>query len=194
MTDTLIKCDNCSDQIDTDNDMFYGSEINGNTYCEGCHHEDMNGASVIMLTGPNWDRTSEGPYRIFVGSWFIEDLWGEPHGDHQFSDLKITRTYKATNAWRGYSETVIDGWTEVLAGWTTGGWGDPTADRKQVFNEWAENLFTGEIVPPCNIAVITDPTSNVFSTAIGVFVPDAEVDTFTAWVNGELDNLRYALS
>lgn len=189
MTDTLIKCANCSDQIDTDNDVFYGSEVNGETYCETCHHNDMRDASTIMLTGPDYERTSEGPYRIFVGSWFIEDLWGDP-----CSDLPISRIYKSTDAWRGYSETLIEGWTEVLTGWTTGGWGDPTAERKQPFNVWAQDIFDGTTVPPCNLAIITDPTSNVFSTAIGVSVPDDQVDTFTEWVNGELDNLRYALS
>jgi hypothetical protein len=164
------------------------SEVNGETYCETCHHNDMRDASTIMLTGPDYDRDDEGPYRIFVGDWFVEDLWGDP-----CSDLKITRTYKSSG-YRGYHETLITGWTEVLSGWTTGGWGDPTAERKQPFNVWAQDIFDGTSVPPVNLAIITDPTSNVFSTAIGVSVPDDQVDTFTEWVNGELDNLRYALS
>jgi hypothetical protein len=49
-------------------------------------------------------------------------------------------------------------------------------------------------VPPVNVALITDPTSNVFSTGIGVWVADPDVDTFNEWINGELDTLRYALT
>lgn len=187
---TITTCAHCGDDIDTDNDMFYGSELDGNTYCPTCYRTDMEEASTVMLTGPDYERDADNePIRILVGAWFIEDRWGEP-----FTDMGIKREYRSTDAWRGYYETRIDGWTEVLSGWTTGGWGDPTADRKQPFNEWAESLFTGEITPPVNIAVITDRTSNVFSTAIGVFVPEADAETFTNWMNGELDNLRYALS
>jgi hypothetical protein len=189
MNEIMTKCAHCSDDINTEDDIFYGSETNGNTYCETCHHADMNEGSVVMLTGPDYERTPEGPYRIIVGDWFVEDLWGE-----STSDLLVNRVYKSTDAWRGYYETSIYDWTEVLSGWTTGGGGDPIADRKQAFNEWAESLFDGKNVPPVNIALITDPTSNVFSTAIGVFVPDEQVETFEQWINGELDNLRYALS
>lgn len=190
MNDTLIKCAGCADDINTEQDLFYGSENNGNTYCPSCYEADLRDASTVMLTGPDYERDADNePIRILVGDWFIEDRWAEP-----FTDLGIKRAYIHTDGWRGYHETRIDGWTEVLSGWTTGGWGDPISDRKQPFNEWAESLFTGENVPPVNVAVITDPTSNVFSTAIGVFVPDADVDTFTEWLNGELDNLRYALS
>jgi hypothetical protein len=82
----------------------------------------------------------------------------------------------------------------VLSGWTTGGWGDPTAERKLAFNKWAQSLYDNDTVPPVDIAVATDPTSNVFSTAVGVFVPEDQVEEFTQWINGELDNLRYALS
>lgn len=189
MSTTIIQCTNCSDDIDTDNDVFYGSEHNGNVYCQGCHNEDLINASTVLLTGPDYEHTTDGPVRIFVGDWFIEDGYGDPR-----TELPINRTYVRTDGWRGYHETRIDGWTEVLGGWTTGGWGDPTSDRKQPFNVWAQDLFDGTTVPPVNVAVITDPTSNVFSTGIGVWVADEDVDVFKGWINGELDTLRYALT
>ena len=189
MNTTLTTCDHCEDQIDTESDVFYGSETNGGTYCRGCYESDVREASTVFLTGPDYPATSEGPVQVAVGQWFIEDRWLEP-----FTDLTFKRAYHSTDGWRGYIETTIEGWSEILGGWTTDGWGDSTARRKQPFNEWAESLFTGEIVPPVNVAVITDPTSNVFSTAIGVFVPNEHVETFTNWLNGELDNLRYALT
>jgi hypothetical protein len=45
-----------------------------------------------------------------------------------------------------------------------------------------------------NVALVRDPTSNVFSTAISVLVADGNVATFTEWLNGDLENLRYALT
>jgi hypothetical protein len=186
---SIIDCAYCNDDIDTDVDNFYGSEIDGFTYCETCHHSDMEHASTALMAGPDYPHDSEGAIRIYVGDWFIEDRWGEV-----YNDIEFEREYKASDAWRGHYETRIKGWTEVLSGWTTGGWGDSTAERKQAFNTWAENLYTGEKSSPVNVALITDPTSNVFSTAIGVFVAEEDADTFTTWVNGELDNLRYALS
>ena len=189
MSETLIKCADCGDDINTDDDLFYGSELTGDTFCPSCYRNDLENASTALFAGPDYLRVAAEPVQILVGEKFIEDRYGDP-----FTDVEVTRQYISTGGWRGYEETKIVGWTEILSGWTTGGWGDPTADRKQPFNEWAESLFTGENVPPVNVAVITDRTSNVFSTAIGVFVPEDDVDTFTEWLNGELDNLRYALS
>lgn len=184
-----INCSNCTGLIDEENDIFYGSELTGETYCQICYENDRQNASQVFITGPNFPFDSEGVTSILVSEHFVEDRWGE-----QIFEPKISRTWKSTSAWRGYHETLIEGWTEVLSGWTTGGWGDSTGQRKLAFNQWAEALHEGEISPPVDIAIATDPTSNVFSTAIGVFVPTEKVEEFTLWINGELDNLRYALS
>ena len=189
MNETIITCDNCSTEIDAENDVFYGSEINGNSYCPTCFESDLQSASTAFLVGPDYPLDGEGPTRIVIGDWFIQDRWGDT-----WTGINFTRVYNNTSAWRGYYETTIEGWTEILGGWTTSGWGDPTADRKAVFNEWAEQLFEGNIDVPVNLAVVMDPTPNVFSTAIGVHVPTDQVEHATQWLNGELDNLRYALS
>jgi hypothetical protein len=188
MTQQIV-CANCNDEINTDDDVFYESEINKKTYCQSCQNEDVGTGSTVLIVGPDYEPDREGPFRVYVGDWFVMDRWGDPCTELQFS-----RNYHSTDAWRGFYETKIIGWVEVVGGWTTGWGGDSTGDRKVPFNEWAEALFTGEIVPPVNVAIITDPTSNVFSTGIGVFVPVGQEDTFTNWVNGELDNLRYALT
>jgi len=189
MSETIFECDNCNDKIDTDDDIFYGSEMTGKTFCGGCYESDRQNASQLIITGPNFQSNDNEPVKLYVSEDFVEDQWGE-----YISEPKVSRTYVSTNAWRGYHETTVEGWTEVLSGWTTGGWGDETAERKLVFNQWAESLFNNETVPPVDVAIATDPTSNVFSTAIGVFVPTKKVEEFNLWINGELDNLRYALS
>jgi hypothetical protein len=189
MNETIIKCDNCSDDINTDDDNFYGSELSSKTFCPSCYESDRQSASQIFITGPNFQNDQDEPVILYVSEDFIEDRNGE-----FITEPKVSRTYKSTSAWRGYYETSIEGWSEVLSGWTTGGWDDPTGQRKLAFNRWAESLYEGNTVPPVDVAIVTDPTSNVFSTAIGVFVPTENVDEFTQWITGELDNLRYALS
>jgi hypothetical protein len=189
MSETIFECDNCNDKIDTDDDIFYGSEMTGKTFCGGCYESDRQNASQLLITGPNFQSDDNEPVKLYVSEDFVEDQWGE-----YISEPKVSRTYVSTSAWRGYCETTVEGWTEVLSGWTTGGWGDPTAERKLAFNKWAQSLYDNDTVPPMDIAVATDPTSNVFSTAVGVFVPEDQVEEFTQWINGELDNLRYALS
>ena len=184
----IIDCATCVTKINTDDDIFYGSEINGKEYCLDCYIADRQEASTVYLTGPDY-LTDDGPFTVFVSEAFIEDKYREP-----ISEPVFKRVYKSNDAWRGYYETSIEGWVEVLEGWTTGTWDDAVSQRKYGFNQWAEALFTGEIVPPVNVAVATDPTSNVFSTAITVYVPSDQVEKFTLWINGELDNLRYALS
>jgi hypothetical protein len=59
-----------------------------------------------------------------------------------------------------------------MEGWTTGGWDDPVAQKKQIFNQWAERLLAGEIDYEMPIAIVADPTSNVFSMGISVLTPN----------------------
>ena len=107
-------------------------------------------------------------------------------------DLTIDRQWVSSDAWRGHYNTTIDGWTEVLNGWTTGGWDDPIAQRKVTFNEWAEQVLKGEIVLPVAVAIIADPTSNVFSMGIGVLTPDPEA--FKEWLGTEFGELHKSLT
>lgn len=187
--DNIAKCDQCEIQINTEDDLFYGSTRTGETYCVNCHEADLREGSVILLTGPDYPHDFDEPYSVVVGDAFTEDRWAE-----EWSDLDVQRVYVSTDGWHGYYQTTISGWSEVFGGWTTGGWDDGTARRKQPFNEWAEELFDGTITPPVNVALVRDPTSNVFSTAISVLVADGDVATFTEWLNGDLENLRYALT
>jgi len=190
MSEKTFKCDNCTDLINSDDDVFYGSESSGKTFCEGCYIDDRNSASTVYLVGPSFEFDyDEKPVTVYVSENFVENRYGE-----SFDDLKMSRVYKNTSAWRGYNETSIKGWVEVFDGWTTGGWGDPTADRKQVFNEWAESLLTAKSKSPVDVAIIMDSTSNVFSMGVGVHVPKESLGNFTEWLDGELENLRYALS
>lgn len=183
MSDT-IHCDatDCGREIDTDQEPVYFT-ADGKGYCETCHDHDLQYASTVIVVDGGERRT------YHVGDLFVEDEWCETDG----IPYRFTRTYHRTDAWRGYHETTIDGWTELTSGWTTGGWGDPIADRKQRFNQWANDVCSGEAECPVPLAIVSDPTSNVFSTAIGVFVPTSDVDTVKEWLGESLDDLVTAL-
>jgi hypothetical protein len=117
----------------------------------------------------------------------------DEYGDDMFrTNITVNREYVHSSAWRGYFNTTIEGWTQVMDGWTTGGWGDPIAERKQTFNEWAESLMTGDLVPPVPVAIVADPTSNVFSMGISVLTP--EPAKLKEWINGDFETLYGALS
>ena len=79
-----------------------------------------------------------------------------------------------------------------MNGWTTGGWDDSIARRKQVFNQWAESVLSTELESPAPIAIVSDPTSNVFSMGISVLTP--EPNRIKEWLGEEFDSLYGALS
>lgn len=190
MTRSMIKCGGCDDTIDLDKDEAYWANISEEWLCPGCYESESSYASTVLMAGPDYQPGPEGPVKFYVADSFSMTQWGDE------PTLDFKRTYTATDGWRGYNTTTIDGWTEVgLNGWTTGGWGDPIADRKQTFNEWVESLFEGEeTFPPVNVAVAVDPTSNVFSSSITVYVEDGNVERFEEWVNGDLEELQESLA
>jgi len=187
-TATVYKCPSCDEVIDTENDMYYAGN-DDRDYCEDCHNSDMASAATVTLLGPGWDMDDDGHVRYYVTQLFVSDRYGED----DTNGLTFKQKYVSTDAWRGYNVTSIDGWSEIESGWTTGNWGDEVSDRKRPFRDWAEGLYTGDIEPPCEIALITDSTSNVFSTAIGIWVKDENVQQFTTWLNGDAEVLRDAL-
>lgn len=185
---THCEDEHCGREISPMNDDSRYSTVTDKWYCWGCYEMDMTYASRIVIIEPYPLDRYEDRMTVTVGDLFIEDMWGEE------PDIDVTRTYHRTDGWRGYNETRIAGWSEVTSGWTTGNWGDYIGQRKATFNEWAQALSEGEIVPPVRVAIIADPTSNVFSTAIGVWVKDEDVDTFTDWLGeGMLEDLEEAL-
>jgi hypothetical protein len=191
MDNTTSKCVECKDtDVDLDgNDDSRWSPVKQGQVCWGCYESAEQSASTLYFV-------EHGE----VAKAYITDLdhfseYGDPL-DWALPKIadKVNREWRSTDAWRGYYNTTVDGWVDVLDGWTTGSWGDPVARRKADFNEWAEQLFSGEIVPPCAVVIATDPTSNLFSTAITVFVEASEVETFRNWLVDDYDTLYSALS
>jgi hypothetical protein len=181
-TEEIITCVDCEEQIDPDD--YYRYLDDGGALCQGCEQSEFESASTALFIGADGDRSKAlVTNRFAVDAEYHEDTSG------------LTRIWKSSNAWRGYYETSIEGYVEIpgLTGWTTG-WADETVARKIDFNTWVEKLWEDdESDPPVDVAVVMDPTSNVFSTAIGVHVKAEDVETFLTWLGTEFDILTSAL-
>lgn len=189
MTDNF-KCCACDIEINTNSDDYGWSATQEDYLCIGCRESDEESASTMTVIADNDGLNADKKVKkYFIGQHIRmsedgDDMWG--------MDWGVKREWVSSDAWRGHYNTTVDGWTEVLNGWTTGGWDDPTAQRKIPFNEWAEQMIKGEIIPPVAVAIIADPTSNVFSTGINVLTPDPE--TFKKWLGAEFGELHKSLS
>ena len=178
------ECGNCKETINPEVDDCQWSPIAEEWFCWGCYESDTSDASTVTVVVGDGE-----PQKFYVADNFVFNQYGdEPMG------FKLSRTYTSTDVWRGYYTTTIEGWVDALNGWTTSAWGDSVGERKSVFNDWMEDIISGDKFPPCQVAFVCDPTSNVFSTAITVLVPADAVDTFRDWLGEAEDDLQHSLS
>lgn len=182
-TETETKCCECEETVDLDGDHGW-SAVKEDYLCWGCYESDTNYCSTVNIV------SIEG----VVKKYYIGDhVRMTEYGDDLYREgVVINREYIHSGGYRGHYETTIEGWTDILNGWTTGGWGDEVAQRKQRFNEWADQILKGELLPPAPVAIAVDPTSNVFSTAITVLTPEPE--KVRAWLTEDYEGLYEALS
>ena len=191
-TETETTCIECNESVDPEGqDDSRWSPIKEGRVCWGCYESASQYSSTIFFVSPVFDCSVRG----YINEIEIITEYGDEF-DWAVPSLrdKVKREWKSTDGWRGYYNTTVDGWVDVLDGWTTGGYDDPIARRKATFNDWAEQLCTGHITPPCEVVVVTDPTSNVFSTAVTVFVEACNVETFREWLTDDYEALYDALS
>jgi len=181
---TCVICEEVADDPQSSDTRW--SNVKDGWVCWPCFESESQRASTVWFVGTDGEAR-----RFYVSDVEICNEYGDT--DTTEVDL-LSREYVYTGGWRGYHLTKIEGWTEVESGWTTGGWGDAIAQAKQTFNEWAESILTGAVVPSIPVAIVTDPTSNVFSTAITVYVPQQYADGAWERLAGEdADRLSNAL-
>lgn len=151
--------------------------------CTPCRDQDESSLSIVRVI----DGTKVMEY--YIGDHVRMDQNGDDlHG----TGMTINREWISSNAHRGHYDTKISGWTEVLVGWTTGNWGDSVSDKKQTFNQWAEDALSGKVDSPVVFAITSDPTSNLFSTGISVSTPNPTL--FSEWIESEIPGLKDSLS
>lgn len=166
-------CLDCEEEFNWETEGGDYSAIREGWLCAACVENDGQYASTAWHITPDGEITR---YTVTDSFVYITE-YGEEVGE----DSPVTRTYTHTDGWRGYYTTrPVGEWTEYAGGWTTGDWGDAVSNSKQAFNRWAEALLAGEILPPFEVWLVADLTSNVFSTAITIYIPTAfeDIDVF----------------
>lgn len=163
---SITNCAECEQPFDRDYEGRY-SPITEAEYCDACVTGNDQYASTAYHIDADGDVT-----RYYVTDWFVYS----EHGEDDCQDM-VSRHWVG-GGWRGYYESRPAGdWTEVSSGWTTGDWGDAISGGKQAFNAWTDSVLKGETPLPCEMWICHDTTSNVFSTAVGVWIPaDADAD------------------
>lgn len=172
----------CTDYEECGSDWLTLDEVtlgyNGQPYCDPCREVDLQNASAIVRLGP--DAEPEGADRIRFGNTHadVDDLpdWFTA----LFPDGKPARHYHRSDAGRGYYDTpkIMVGVTSIAEGWVTGDYDDVAykADTHRLANVLNEHR------PPVDVFVLTEPTSNVFSTAAEILVADGDIDAAWAYL------------
>lgn len=178
------ECIECKEPVDSEEqqDDCQWSNVKDGWVCWSCYEQDLQHTSTVIFIGDG------DPYKVYVGDLTVMTEYGDD------ISLDITRVWHSTDGWRGYYVTQVKGWVTVADGWTTGGWGDMTARRKAIYNDWVESLIDGETVPPVPMAIVCDPTSNVFSMAQSVIIPADKAEVFGEWFEQYAHDIEHALA
>jgi len=178
----MTNCCGCQETINIETDEHSWSSIKQDYLCTGCRDTDESSLSTVMMI------TDGSTKKYYIGDHTRMTEYGNEIWD---TELLINRQWVKTDPHRGHYDTTVDGWSSVMEGWTTGGWDDPIAQKKQKFNQWAEDICTGEIIAPVPVAIVSDPTSNVFSMGISVLTPKPV--ELKEWLGSEFDELSNSL-
>jgi hypothetical protein len=186
-TDTLeqFTCIGCEETV-TEGDRYYEdsrwSDVQDDLICYGCYESDTEHASTLVTVH------QDGFNRVLLGDHVIIDLG---YGDSGLPDYLRPllpdgwsgTTWVSTDGWRGYGNSIsqFKNITKLADGWTTG-WVDHTVSRKHLINDLLGELESQELVPPAPIHVLLEQTSNIFSTAIDIFVAESDAALVIEWL------------
>lgn len=180
-----FKCGDCGETV-TSEDRYYEdsrwSDVKGVQICYGCWESDTEHASTLVAVH------SDGHNRLLLGDHVIMDA---EYGDSGLPDWAARflpdgwqgTTWVSTDGWRGYGNSIrqFKGIAKLADGWSTG-WVDNTVSRKHLVNDLLGELESGELVPPAPIYVLLEHTSNIFSTAIDIFVAESNLPLISEWL------------
>lgn len=165
--------EDCTTEVDVEG---YSSPIDLKVYCWDCMDNDLTYASTLYRYSPA-DSVVE---RVRFGDIAVMNEYGDEPGKwfwDLFNPEEPSRDWIPTDGWRGYMSSVrnMPGVLVVADGWTTG-WADENTKRKMIFNQWLTDLIeTDDYNYDQDVFILMEPTSNVFSISVTVFVkPGAE--------------------
>jgi len=172
-----VECDSCEEIIECEDDQYYSNGTEKDkTVCETCYCESR---VVCSYVTPN----CEYPGTISEYCSYLDDtFYGEkvcPAVEEHADSIK----WHASDAWRGHYEgDTPKGYTNVITGWSSGGWGSGTDEVNDFHEMWEEDK---ERFAHIRMFVAIMPTSNVFAQGVDVFVHDDDLELFKMRVNHE---------
>lgn len=152
--------------LDKEREFYYG-EVSHKMICEWCEESDIGDHASTVV---RWDPELKLAETVRVGDHRAMDVTDYDEPPAWFWKLwpKKGRTYRRTDAWRGYYDTELKGLHKVTDGWVTG-YPDESVSRKMALAELYEKIHTGS-GPDVVLYWLFEPTSNVFSTASTVYL------------------------
>ena len=185
--DTICAYKDCENAFNIYNDDSQTGNLgNEDIYCWSCYESEMEGASLIWKF-----ESDEEPESVNFSNNFAIGKYGDVPDWFEKLIPKdwAGRCYVRTDGWRGHFETVKDfqNITMLENGWTTP-WTDATTGRKELFNDWVNQLVEGKIFPPKPLYIMFEQTSNIFSQSVDVFCSendDSEINEFMQEFFGE---------
>lgn len=168
---TCAECQShsCTERLDGAEDFRY-CNVTQEELCAACYESELEHLSTVIL----FDPSEPEPVKYLVGDRITMDQFGDD------APSKFARTYHRTDPWRGYYETTISGTVEIESGADLYGTSTNVRDLAERIKEEHEN---GTL--PIPVYVIIDLTSNVFATAMGIRVSQADQISFNRWKNEE---------
>jgi hypothetical protein len=174
MEDTIIKCDCCESEINTDMDFFREGETQ--TLCEECEREEWDGAMHINIFGHS--KFEEGQTFYYSKEFgFANEYFEEVYGDDEQSMPISGIEYVRIDGWRGYNNPIIRKEWITFDGWSTG-YADGSLQHKNILHDLLYDLAEEHHTLYCPIWVVTGRTSNVFSTATDIMVKKSDLQRF----------------
>jgi len=186
-TQEKIVCSICEEEVDDDN-YTYGN-ISEDLVCIGCEESSYESASTLVKVN------SEGSETVRFTNISAYDQYGEiPSWFYDLlKDTSKVQYWKSTDPWRGHGDSSQNLKLKVLAsGWTTG-WADEFHQRKILLNKFGELLESKELIPPVDLYILVEPTSNVFSSAFELLVSEEDEEELIEWlevVDYPIENIR----
>lgn len=172
-------CAGCKDPVDYENDPTYDSR-DGEAFCVGCFESEMSHPSVVTAIGGEHHGET-----VRFTEHFTFGVDGDDEEPEWFTglfvDSKPTRIWHQTDAWRGYFDTSkAMTATSIVDGWVTGDYDD--VPWKRDTHRFAAALTEHGHDAPVSLYVLTEPTSNVFSTAADILVAEADKAQAVEWI------------
>lgn len=170
-----MKCISCEDKYSEDTGYI---TTDGEDICEDCYYDDSSQPQATIVFSNDEDIAYKGSYTQYV------DCENQDTIEEYFESVK----WKSSDAWRGYNQgEAPKGYTLFQEGWMCGFDDAGTEEITSFHDLWLEDK---ERFAHIDMFISVLQTSNVFSTAVEIYVNNDDVDELKTLLQGEVNETR----